>query len=182
MQKEEKGNRRMISGKSHIQYLILFSAQQSRRARIRSMVRINGCRASPVEPELRNQEYENSDLLKKENCGRAKLQKMTIVEESKWRRYVAKTHDYSEIGFLVCHKASNNLISYGNGPSCTQTGKVFKDRYVWKDVHNERMVAPSAGREVGAWIVIKVGIAEWQRTLSSSKNIQNINNEGNQDA
>ena len=70
-----------------------------------------------AEPIPRNQECRNSDLLKKENCRRVKLQKMTIAEESKWRRYVAETHDYSAIGILVYHKALNVFISYGNGPS-----------------------------------------------------------------
>ena len=55
---------------------------------------------------------------------------MAIAEEAKWRICVAKTHDYSAVGILVYHKASNGLISYGNGPSGIWTGKGFKDRYV----------------------------------------------------
>ena len=62
---------------------------------------------------------------------------MTIAKEAKWRRCVAETHDYSAIGLLVCHKASKNLINYGNEPSGIRTGKGFTDRYVQKDVRDE---------------------------------------------
>ena len=55
---------------------------------------------------------------------------MTSAEESKLKRCVAEAHDYSAIQLLVCHKASNGLIRYGNGPSDITIGKGFKDIYV----------------------------------------------------
>ena len=75
-----------------------------------------------VERVLRNQNYETrtTETLicgKIKSVKEAKLQKMTIEEEAKWRICVVETHDYSMIGLLVSHKALNGLISYGNGPS-----------------------------------------------------------------
>ena len=55
---------------------------------------------------------------------------MKITEEPKGRRCVAENHDHLAIGILVSHKASNGLISYGNGMSGIRTGKEFKDIYV----------------------------------------------------
>ena len=41
---------------------------------------------------------------------------MIMAKEDKISRYVTKTRDHSAIGLRVYHKASNGLISYGNGP------------------------------------------------------------------
>ena len=39
------------------------------------------------------------------------------------------------IGLIVCHKASNVLISYGNGSSGIRIGKGFKDIRTYMYIH-----------------------------------------------
>ena len=87
---------------------------------------------------LRNQECRKFDL----------LQITTSVEEANWSRCIAEIQDYSAVGLPICRKTSNDLISYGNGPSGIRRSKGMKDRDVYKDVCDEWMVALSTDREL----------------------------------
>ena len=85
-----------------------------------------------AEPVLWNQNYgikttKNLICGKRKSVKEAELQKITISKESKWRICIAETDDYSMIGLLVYHKASNSLISYGNGSSGARTSKRVPD-------------------------------------------------------